>query len=50
MKRRWQMSYRTFSRSTQASTVFESANPRHEHEYHLFEKINIPAGKVICPA
>ena len=28
---------------------FESANPRHEHEYHLFEGIKIPEGKVICP-
>jgi 5-methyltetrahydropteroyltriglutamate--homocysteine methyltransferase len=28
---------------------FECANPRHEHEYHLFERIKIPEGKVICP-
>lgn len=28
---------------------FECANPRHEHEYHLFERITIPEGKVICP-
>jgi 5-methyltetrahydropteroyltriglutamate--homocysteine methyltransferase len=28
---------------------FESANPRHEHEYHLFERIKVPKGKVICP-
>jgi 5-methyltetrahydropteroyltriglutamate--homocysteine methyltransferase len=28
---------------------FEAANPRHEHEYHLFERIKIPKGKVICP-
>ena len=28
---------------------FECANPRHEHEYHLFEKIKIPEGKVLCP-
>lgn len=28
---------------------FEAANPRHEHEYHLFERIKIPEGKVICP-
>ena len=28
---------------------FESANPRHEHEYHLFERIKVPQGKVICP-
>jgi 5-methyltetrahydropteroyltriglutamate--homocysteine methyltransferase len=28
---------------------FEAANPRHEHEYHLFERIKVPKGKVICP-
>jgi 5-methyltetrahydropteroyltriglutamate--homocysteine methyltransferase len=31
------------------SYSFEAANPRHEHEYHLFERINVPDGKVICP-
>jgi 5-methyltetrahydropteroyltriglutamate--homocysteine methyltransferase len=28
---------------------FECANPRHEHEYHLFEGLKIPDGKVVCP-
>ncbi len=28
---------------------FECANPRHEHEYHLFEHIKVPDGKVLCP-
>jgi 5-methyltetrahydropteroyltriglutamate--homocysteine methyltransferase len=28
---------------------FEAANPRHEHEYHLFESVKIPDGKVLCP-
>jgi 5-methyltetrahydropteroyltriglutamate--homocysteine methyltransferase len=28
---------------------FECANSRHEHEYHLFEEIKIPDGKVLCP-
>jgi 5-methyltetrahydropteroyltriglutamate--homocysteine methyltransferase len=28
---------------------FEAANPRHEHEYHLWEKIKLPAGKVLIP-
>ena len=28
---------------------FESANPRHEHEYHLFERTKVPKDKVICP-
>jgi 5-methyltetrahydropteroyltriglutamate--homocysteine methyltransferase len=31
------------------SYSFEAANPRHEHEYHLFEKIKVPDGKVLCP-
>jgi 5-methyltetrahydropteroyltriglutamate--homocysteine methyltransferase len=31
------------------SFSFEAANPRHEHEYHLFERIKIPEGKVLCP-
>lgn len=28
---------------------FEAANPRHEHEYHLFERIKVAEGKVLCP-
>ncbi len=28
---------------------FEAANPRHEHEYHVFEKIKLPAGKILIP-
>jgi 5-methyltetrahydropteroyltriglutamate--homocysteine methyltransferase len=31
------------------SYSFECANPRHEHEYHLFERIKLPDGKVVCP-
>ena len=31
------------------SFSFEAANPRHEHEYHLFERIKVPAGKALCP-
>jgi len=31
------------------SFSFEAANPRHEHEYHLFERIKLPEGKVLCP-
>ena len=31
------------------SYSFEAANPRHEHEYHLFERVKLPAGKVLCP-
>jgi 5-methyltetrahydropteroyltriglutamate--homocysteine methyltransferase len=28
---------------------FEAANPRHEHEFHLLERIKLPAGKVLIP-
>ena len=28
---------------------FEAANPRHEHEYHLWESVKLPAGKKIIP-
>ncbi len=31
------------------SYSFEAANPRHEHEYHLFERVKVPDGKVLCP-
>jgi 5-methyltetrahydropteroyltriglutamate--homocysteine methyltransferase len=31
------------------SFSFEAANPRHEHEYHLFETMKVPDGKVLCP-
>jgi 5-methyltetrahydropteroyltriglutamate--homocysteine methyltransferase len=31
------------------SYSFECANPRHEHEYHLFENIKVPEGRVLCP-
>jgi 5-methyltetrahydropteroyltriglutamate--homocysteine methyltransferase len=28
---------------------FEAANPRHEHEYHVFEQLKPPAGMVLIP-
>jgi 5-methyltetrahydropteroyltriglutamate--homocysteine methyltransferase len=31
------------------SFSFEAANPRHEHEYHLFERVKVPEGKALCP-
>jgi len=34
---------------TAGSFSFEAANPRHEHEYHLFERVKVPDGKVLCP-
>jgi 5-methyltetrahydropteroyltriglutamate--homocysteine methyltransferase len=29
--------------------VIEMANPRHEHEWHVWEKTRLPAGKVLIP-
>jgi 5-methyltetrahydropteroyltriglutamate--homocysteine methyltransferase len=31
------------------SYSFEAANPRHEHEYHLFERVKVPEDKVLVP-
>ena len=28
---------------------FEAANPRHEHEYHLWESVKLPDGKTVVP-
>lgn len=28
---------------------FEAANPRHEHEYHVWEKVKLPEGKLLIP-
>jgi 5-methyltetrahydropteroyltriglutamate--homocysteine methyltransferase len=29
--------------------LFEAANPRHEHEYHIWERVRLPEGKVLIP-
>jgi 5-methyltetrahydropteroyltriglutamate--homocysteine methyltransferase len=29
--------------------LFEAANPRHEHEYHVWETVKVPEGKIIIP-
>jgi 5-methyltetrahydropteroyltriglutamate--homocysteine methyltransferase len=29
---------------------FEGANPRHEHEWRVWETIKLPAGKILIPA
>ena len=29
--------------------AFEAANPRHEHEYHVWETVKLPAGKILIP-
>jgi 5-methyltetrahydropteroyltriglutamate--homocysteine methyltransferase len=31
------------------TVLFEGANPRHAHEWKLFEHITVPDGKVLCP-
>ena len=28
---------------------FEASNPRHEHEYHVWEKVKLPEGKLLLP-
>jgi 5-methyltetrahydropteroyltriglutamate--homocysteine methyltransferase len=32
-----------------ATVLLEAANPRHAHEYALFEKAPLPDGKILCP-
>ena len=32
-----------------AAISFEAANPRHAHEWALFERVRLPAGKVLIP-
>lgn len=32
-----------------ATILFEAANPRHNHEYALFEEAGVPDGKILCP-
>lgn len=32
-----------------ATILFEAANPRHAHEYALFETVRPPEGKILCP-
>src|SRR5690606_31868400 len=29
--------------------LFEAANARHEHEYALWERVKLPAGKIVIP-
>ncbi len=36
-------------RARPAAISFEGANPRHEHEYHVFEDVKLPDGKVLIP-
>ena len=32
-----------------AAISFEAANPRHEHEWRVFDAIDLPSGKVLMP-
>ena len=32
-----------------AAYSFEAGNPRHEHEYHLWENVKLPDGKLVIP-
>jgi 5-methyltetrahydropteroyltriglutamate--homocysteine methyltransferase len=36
-------------RARPAAISFEAANPRHGHEWALFERVKLPAGKVLIP-
>jgi 5-methyltetrahydropteroyltriglutamate--homocysteine methyltransferase len=29
--------------------LFEAANPRHAHEWEVFESVDVPADKILCP-
>ncbi len=32
-----------------STILFEAANPRHAHEFTLFEEVGVPEGKILCP-
>jgi 5-methyltetrahydropteroyltriglutamate--homocysteine methyltransferase len=32
-----------------STILFEAANPRHAHEWALFESVKVPEGKILCP-
>jgi len=32
-----------------STILFEAANPRHSHEWSMFEDVKVPDGKVLCP-
>jgi 5-methyltetrahydropteroyltriglutamate--homocysteine methyltransferase len=36
-------------RARPAAISFEAANPRHAHEYHVFEDVKLPDGKLLLP-
>jgi 5-methyltetrahydropteroyltriglutamate--homocysteine methyltransferase len=36
-------------RAKPQTILFEAANPRHAHEYAMFEEIKLPEGKILAP-
>jgi 5-methyltetrahydropteroyltriglutamate--homocysteine methyltransferase len=36
-------------KSRPAALSFEASNPRHEHEWKVFEEVKLPEGKVLIP-
>jgi 5-methyltetrahydropteroyltriglutamate--homocysteine methyltransferase len=36
-------------RAKPQTVLFEAANPRHAHEWKLFETVEVPDGKTLCP-
>ena len=36
-------------RAKPQTVLFEAANPRHAHEWRLFETVEVPDGKILCP-
>ena len=47
--RRWPTSSTWSSRSTPAPYAMEQANPRHEHEWRVWEDVKLPDGKMLIP-
>ena len=41
--------YRPHPASRVGGYSLEMANPRHEHEWHVWERATLPAGKVLLP-
>ena len=46
---RWPTSSTSSSRPGRSGISFEAANPRHGHEWTVFERVKLPAGKVLIP-
>lgn len=35
--------------ATPSTVLFEAANPRHAHEWRVFETVDVPENKILCP-